>query len=86
QEKFECRLCGRKLNADVNASRNLSDRVRWGMHLRRIPQALVRQVDRFLKNLSDERFKCLRSKALGLLSENPYFRGFSGTALNPMHR
>ena len=86
QEKFECRLCGRKLHADVNASRNLPDRVRWGVHLRRVKQALVMQVESFFKNLHDERYKCLRSKARGLLSENPYFRGFSGTALNPMHR
>ena len=86
RREFECRLCSRKLHADVNASRNLPDRVRWGVHLRRVKQALVMQVESFFKNLHDERYKCLRSKARGLLSENPYFRGFSDTVLNLMHR
>ncbi|WP_340695953.1 transposase [Hydrogenobacter thermophilus] len=88
QEKFECRLCGYKASADVNGAKNLISRAYRvsSPNLHSIGKALVRQVDRFLKNLSDERYECLRSKALGLLSENPYFRGFSGTALNPMHR
>ncbi|MCX8076398.1 MAG: RNA-guided endonuclease TnpB family protein, partial [Aquificaceae bacterium] len=30
RSEFECKLCGKKLHADVNASRNLLDRVRWG--------------------------------------------------------
>ncbi|MEZ0361211.1 MAG: hypothetical protein ABWK04_04835, partial [Hydrogenobacter sp.] len=54
--------------------------------LHSIDKALAKQIEEFIKNLFSERYKCLRSKALGLLSENPYFRGFSGTVLNPMHR
>ncbi len=88
QERFECRLCGYKANADVNGAKNLVSRAYWvsSSNLHSIGKALVRQVEEFLKNLSGERYKCLRSKALGLLSENPYFRGFSGIVLNPMRR
>ncbi|MCS6875686.1 MAG: zinc ribbon domain-containing protein [Aquificaceae bacterium] len=29
RSEFECKLCGKKLQAGVNASRNLLDHVRW---------------------------------------------------------
>uniref|UniRef100_UPI0030F7124E RNA-guided endonuclease InsQ/TnpB family protein n=1 Tax=Hydrogenobacter thermophilus TaxID=940 RepID=UPI0030F7124E len=88
QEKFECRLCGYKANADVNGAKNLVSRAYRvsSSRLHSIDKALAKQIEEFIKNLFSERYKCLRSKALGLLSENPYFRGFSGTVLNPMHR
>ncbi|MFN4132067.1 MAG: RNA-guided endonuclease InsQ/TnpB family protein, partial [Caldimicrobium sp.] len=88
QEKFECRLCGYKVSADVNGAKNLVSRAYWvsSSSLRSTGKALVRQVEEFLKNLSGKRYKCLRSKARGLLSENPYFKEFSGIVLNPMHR
>ncbi len=72
QSEFECRLCGTKLNADVNASKNLLIRYQEGMHLHSIKQALRWQVNRF-KNLLSERYKCLWSKARGLLAVNPYY-------------
>ncbi len=72
QAKFECKLCGKKLNADVNASRNLLVRHQEGMHLYGIKQALRWQVERSL-NLLSERYKGLWSKARGLLAVNPYY-------------
>ncbi|MGC8853101.1 MAG: RNA-guided endonuclease InsQ/TnpB family protein, partial [Hydrogenobacter sp.] len=61
RDTFECKCCGRKLHADVNASRNLKERFLESIHLRSMEQALRWQVERFLKNLSSERFKCLWS-------------------------
>ncbi len=72
QSEFECRLCGTKLNADVNAGRNLLIRYQESMRLHSIKQALRWQVNRFMSLLS-ERYKCLRSKARGLLAINPYY-------------
>ena len=88
QEKFECRLCGYKASADVNGAKNLVSRAYWvsSSRLHSTGKALAKQIEEFIKNLFSERFKCLRSKAQGLLSGNPYFRGFSGIVLNLMHR
>jgi len=72
--EFECKLCNRKLHADVNASRNLLSRAKWSLHLRRMEQTLIKQVEEFMARLFDERFKCLWSKALGLIERNPYFQ------------
>ena len=74
RSEFECKLCNIKLHADVNASRNLLSRAKWSLHLRRMEQALTKQVEVFIKNLFSERFKCLWSKALGLIERNPYFQ------------
>ena len=74
RSEFECELCNRKLHADVNASRNLLSRAKWGLHLHRMEEALVKQVEEFMARLFDERFKCLWSKALGLIERNPYFQ------------
>jgi len=74
RSEFECKLCNRKLHADVNASRNLLSRARWSLYLRRMEQALIKQVEEFMVRLFGERFKCLWSKALGLIERNPYFQ------------
>ncbi len=72
QTEFECRLCGKKLNVDVNVSRNLLVRHQEGMYSHGIKQAFRWQIERFL-NLLSERYKCLWSKAWGLLAVNPYY-------------
>ncbi len=74
RSEFECKLCNKKLHADVNASRNLLSRAKWSLHLCRMEQALIKQVEEFMARLFDERFKCLWSKALGLIERNPYFQ------------
>ncbi|WP_028951166.1 RNA-guided endonuclease InsQ/TnpB family protein [Sulfurihydrogenibium subterraneum] len=81
QEKFECRLCGYKLNADVQASRNLIKRFDKGMFVCGRKQALRLQIEEFIANLQLERYKCLWSKALRLLTQNPYFKGLSDSSL-----
>ncbi|MDW8097676.1 MAG: hypothetical protein RMI44_06040, partial [Aquificaceae bacterium] len=68
---FECKLCGRKLHADVNASRNLLSRAKWGMRLCGVKKALAIQALKFLENLNSERFQCLWGKARGLLAGIP---------------
>lgn len=77
QSDFECKLCGNKLNADVNASRNLMERFHKKMHLYRKEQTLSWQVRKFLENLSTERYKCLWSKARSLLVSNIYLANHS---------
>ncbi len=37
-------------------------------------QAFIKQVEEFMARLFDERFKCLWSKALGLIERNTYFQ------------
>ncbi|MCS6876643.1 MAG: zinc ribbon domain-containing protein, partial [Aquificaceae bacterium] len=49
RSEFECKCCGRKLHADVNASRNLLDRVRWEVRLYGVKQALAIQVKKFFR-------------------------------------
>jgi putative transposase len=75
REEFECKVCGRQLHADVNGSLNIKERFLegWGRLRCGKEQALRRQVEKFLRNLSSERYKCLWSKARGLLAQNPYF-------------
>jgi putative transposase len=81
QEKFECRLCGYKLNADVQASRNLIKRFDKGVFVHGKKQALRLQIEEFITNLQLERYKCLWSKARSLLTQNPYFRDLSDSSL-----
>ncbi len=85
RDEFECKVCGRKLHADVNGSRNLRERFLEGWDRLRCgkEQALRRQVEKFLRNLSSERYKCLRSKARGLLAQNPYFLRVLGDSPKP---
>ena len=85
RNEFECKVCGRKLHADVNGSRNLRGRFLegWDRLHRGKEQALRRQVEKFLRNLSSERYKCLRSKARGLLARNPYFLRVLGDSPEP---
>ncbi len=74
RSEFECKLCSRKLHPAVNASRNLLSGGKWSLRLRGMEQALTKQVKVFIKNLFSERFKCLWSKAQGLIERNPYFQ------------
>ncbi|QWK20503.1 MAG: transposase [Hydrogenobacter thermophilus] len=85
REGFECKVCGRKLHADVNGSLNLRERFLegWGRSHCEKEQALRRQVEKFLENLFSERYKCLWSKARGLLTQNPYFLKVLGDSPKP---
>jgi putative transposase len=81
QEQFECRLCGYKLNADVQASRNLIKRFDKRMLVYGKKQALKLQIEEFIANLQLERYKCLWSKARSLLTQNPYFKDYLSNSL-----
>ena len=78
-------ICDGKLPADVNGSLNLRERFLEGWSRLRCgkEQALRRQVEKFLKNLSSERYKGLWSKARGLLAQNPYFLRVLGDSPKP---
>ncbi|WP_297890117.1 RNA-guided endonuclease TnpB family protein [Sulfurihydrogenibium sp.] len=77
QSEFECRLCGKRVHADVNASRNILKRFEERVHLHSMKQALSWQVRKFLENLTTKRYKCLWSKARSLLVSNVYFANHS---------
>ncbi|MGC8677746.1 MAG: RNA-guided endonuclease InsQ/TnpB family protein [Hydrogenobaculum sp.] len=83
RDNFECKCCGIKLHADVNASRNLRERFLGSLYLRGMNKALRWQMEKFLENLSSERFKCLRSKARDLLAQNAYFERVLGDSSKP---
>ncbi len=80
-QEFECKACGRKINAQVNASRNLSQRssLREFLDTRlRKKQVLKILVMRYL-----ERLKGCESAPLDVLKSNPYFRDYLEGILNP---
>ena len=80
-KQFECKLCRYKLNADVQASRNLIKRFDKGVFVHGRKQALRLQIEEFIANLQLERYRCLWSKARSLLTQNPYFKGLSDSSL-----
>jgi len=79
--KFECKACGRKINAQVNASRNFLQRSSLKEFLNaNLPKKKVLKmlVKRYL-----ERLKGWKSAPLELLKSNLYFRDYLEEFLNP---
>ena len=79
QEAIKCRFCNTSRHADVNGARNhlvrSSDEV---INIYKNKKAVLRVlVDRFLYKLSDteRKYAMPHSKAMALLSKNPYFSG-----------
>lgn len=71
KEKFECKLCGKKMHADVNAARNLLSRARMEWQPKYTKQYIIIQVTEFLQNLNSNTFRYLRNKAISKINENP---------------
>ncbi len=73
QEKFQCLICGRKINADVNASRNIGVRSSNPMiHKRR--RTVLRMLVRAY--LSDAKNYACNSRACEVILSNRYFIGY----------
>lgn len=79
-QKFECKACGRKINAQVNSAKNLLKR----SSLKEIPLHLPKKkVLKVLVKRHLERLKGCQSAPLGVLKGNPYYRSFLEDVLNP---
>ncbi|WP_029523614.1 RNA-guided endonuclease TnpB family protein [Persephonella sp. KM09-Lau-8] len=74
QEKFECLMCGRKINADVNASRNIGVRSSNPMIYKKRRTVLRMLIRAYL---SDARFNACDSRACEVILSNRYFIGYS---------
>ncbi len=73
QEKFECLMCGRKINADVNASRNIGVRSSNPMIYKRRRTVLRMLVRAYL---SDAKNYACNSRAREVILSNRYFIGY----------
>lgn len=73
-QTFECKACGRKINAQVNGARNISGRASLPEIKLYTPK---KHVLRILVKQYLERLKGCNSAPLELLKTNPYFKEFS---------
>ncbi|WP_083437845.1 zinc ribbon domain-containing protein [Pyrinomonas methylaliphatogenes] len=80
RDQFECRVCRKNLHADVNAARNLKERflAGWAVSRGGKEQALRRQVNVSIANLSSARYRSLWSKGAQLTRPKPLFSGGFG--------
>ncbi len=80
-QDFECKACGRKMNAQINASRNLLRRSSLMEFLNtNLPKKKVLKI--LIKKYL-ERLKGCRSAPLEFLKSNLYFRDYLEEFLNP---
>lgn len=79
-EKFECKVCGKKINAQVNAARVIGKRSSLTLIK---PHHSKKYVLKVLITQYLERFKGCNSAPLEPLKSNPYFRDYLGRFLNP---
>ncbi|RUM60105.1 MAG: transposase [Persephonella sp.] len=73
QEQFECLMCGKKINADVNSSRNIGTRSSSSM-LRYKRRTVLRMLIRAY--LSDAKHYAYNSRAREVILSNKYFIGY----------
>jgi len=74
---FECKVCGNKINAQVNGARNISNRSSLG---KITPYASKKQVLQILVKQYLERYKGCNSAPCELLRKNPYYRNYLGSS------
>jgi len=74
QEKFECLICGKEINADVNASRNIGIRSSNPMKYAKRRTVLRMLIKAFLRD--DKHYAC-DSRASEVILSNKYFIGYS---------
>jgi len=80
-QDFECKACGRKINAQINASRNLLRRSSLMEFLNtNLPKKKVLKI--LIKKYL-ERLKGCKSAPLKFLKSNLYFKDYLGEFLNP---
>jgi putative transposase len=75
-QEFECKVCGNKINAQINGAKNISKRSSLGNLTKK--QVLKILVERYL-----ERYKGCKSPPLDVIRDNPYFKDYLDNVLNP---
>jgi putative transposase len=77
-QEFECKICGNKINAQVNGAKNILKRSSLGsLHLTK-KQILKMLIERYL-----ERYKGCKSPPLDVIKGNLYFKDYLDSILNP---
>jgi transposase, IS605 OrfB family, central region len=75
-QEFECKVCGNKMNAQINGAKNISKRSSLGNLTKK--QVLKILIERYL-----ERLKGCKSAPLDVIGDNPYFKDYLDSILNP---
>jgi len=77
-QEFECKACGNKTNAQINGAKNIFKRSSLeSLHLTK-KQVLKMLTERYL-----ERLKGCKSPPLDVIKDNPYFKDYLDSILNP---
>jgi putative transposase len=78
QDTFKCKVCGKKLHADVNGSRIIGSRSSTSLGNPNVSREAIlhASVEIFLSKLGMERLTSLNSKAVSLIQGNPYFKDY----------
>jgi transposase, IS605 OrfB family, central region len=75
-QEFECKVCGNKMNAQINGAKNILKRSSLGNLTKK--QVLKILIERYL-----ERLKGCESPPLDVIKGNPYFKDYLDSILNP---
>jgi putative transposase len=75
-QEFECKACGNKMNAQINGAKNILKRSSLGNLTKK--QVLKMLIERYL-----ERLKGCKSPPLDVIRDNPYFKDYLDSILNP---
>jgi transposase, IS605 OrfB family, central region len=75
-QEFECKVCGNKMNAQINGAKNILKRSSLGNLTKK--QVLKILIERYL-----ERLKGCKSAPLDVIKDNPYFKDYLDSILNP---
>jgi putative transposase len=77
-QEFECKACGNKTNAQINGAKNILKRSSLGNLYLTKKQVLKILIERYL-----ERLKGCKSPPLDVIRDNPYFKDYLDSILNP---
>ncbi|WP_299237588.1 transposase [Sulfurihydrogenibium sp.] len=77
-QEFECKACKKQINAQVNGAKNILKRSSLGNSYLTKKQVLKMLVERYL-----ERLKGCKSPPLNIIKDNPYFKDYLESILNP---
>ncbi len=77
-QEFECKACGNKTNAQINGAKNILKRSSLGSLYLTKKQVLKMLTERYL-----ERLKGCKSPPLDVIKDNPYFKDYLDSILNP---
>jgi putative transposase len=77
-QEFECKACKKQINAQINGAKNILKRSSLGSLYLTKKQVLKMLIERYL-----ERHKGCKSPPLDVIKDNPYFKDYLDSILNP---